>query len=120
MKVWIDCRRIIAVIPKYLGPELKKFDDSSWEGLFPVYMELVERTFQFWYKYLKNCLNSADGLVDIVRLGDGLGGQNGLLFSVEKYKKIFAQKHKQLFDLAHQYGAKVMRYDYCTIQSDPG
>lgn len=82
----------------------------------PVYLKLMEKTHEFWYGYVKNCLEAAEGMIDLVWVGDDLGGQEAPLISVEKYKTLFYDKHKAYFDLAHEYGAKVIMHSCGSIR----
>jgi uroporphyrinogen decarboxylase len=72
----------------------------------PVFLELVERRFAFYYAVTERMLQAADGLVDIVWAGEDLGSQQGLLISPQSFDRLFADKYRAFFALAHEYGAR--------------
>ena len=47
---------------------------------------------------------------DFVFCGDDFGSQRGLLISPRSFDRLFAARKKELFDLAHAYGAKVSHH----------
>lgn len=75
-----------------------------------VYIALMEQRFQFYYEIYKRTLEAGKGLIDIVSTGDDFGTQNGLLISPKSFDRLFAPKMKSFYDLAHEYGAKVMMH----------
>ena len=76
----------------------------------PVYMRIVEIRHKFFMEQIERCLVAGKGRVDIVLCGDDLGSQKGLLISPGKFEKIFAQRKKDLFDLAHAYNARISHH----------
>lgn len=56
---------------------------------------ILEWMLRFWAAYLKEI----GDLVQIVQVGDDLGGQNGPLFSPKIYRKIYKPKQKKLISL---------------------
>ncbi|MHB1653861.1 MAG: uroporphyrinogen decarboxylase family protein [Desulfitobacteriaceae bacterium] len=76
----------------------------------PVYLELINRRFEFYYEMHKRVLEAAHGCIDIIYIGEDLGQQNGLLISPEKFEKLFAPKLKRFIDLGHEYRCKVMMH----------
>lgn len=94
-------------IGRYRGVE-KVMMDIALED--PVFLALVKRRFDFLYEKTERTLKAAEGLVDIVGLGEDLGDQNGLLISPGSYKSLFRDMHKAFIDLAHKYNAKAMMH----------
>ncbi|MBN2558754.1 MAG: hypothetical protein JXB33_08380 [Clostridia bacterium] len=94
-------------IARYRGVQKVMFDVAVED---PVYLALVQKRFDFLYEKTERTLKAAEGLVDIVGLGEDLGDQNGLLISPSSYERLFKEKHKAFIDLAHRYGAKAMMH----------
>jgi uroporphyrinogen decarboxylase len=76
----------------------------------PVYLFLVERRHRFYMEYIERILVAAAGRVDIVFCGDDFGSQRGPLISPATFDKLFTQKKRELFDLAHRHGAKISHH----------
>lgn len=76
----------------------------------PAFMELLEARFRFYYDLHERVLNAADGLIDILHVGEDLGNQNGPMISMDTFDRLFAPRYKALFDLAHRHGAKTMMH----------
>ena len=94
-------------IARYRGVQKVMFDIALED---PVFLELIERRFKFLFEKTEMTLKAAEGLVDIVGMGEDLGNQNGLLISPDSYNKLFRKKHKAFIDLAHKYGAVAMMH----------
>jgi uroporphyrinogen decarboxylase len=76
----------------------------------PVYLYIVERRHRFYLAYVERILTAAKGRIDLVACGDDFGSQRGLLISPASFDRLFAEKKKELFDLAHSFGAKVSHH----------
>ncbi len=76
----------------------------------PVGLEILEARFQFYYQMHERALQAADGLIDIVHIGEDLGNQRGRMISPAIFERHFAPRLKQYFDMAHRYGAKTMMH----------
>lgn len=76
----------------------------------PAYMAIIDIRHRFYMAYIERILQAAAGRVDIVYCGDDFGTQRGLLISPASFDRLFADKKKELFDLAHAYGAKVSHH----------
>jgi uroporphyrinogen decarboxylase len=74
----------------------------------PVGLACMEKRFECCYERSERALRAAKGQVDIFWIGDDYGSQNGLMLSPQKWRKLFFAKLKQMCDLGHEYGAKVM------------
>ncbi len=76
----------------------------------PVYLSIVERRHRFYLSYIERTLDAARGRIDLVLCGDDFGSQRGPLISPRSFDRLFAARKKELFDLAHSYGAKVSHH----------
>ncbi|MHC4638253.1 MAG: uroporphyrinogen decarboxylase family protein [Planctomycetota bacterium] len=74
----------------------------------PIGLACMEKRFQCCYDISEKALETANGKIDILWIGDDYGTQNGLLMSPETWRKLFFEKLKKMCDLGHRYRAKVM------------
>ena len=81
-----------------------------------MFLELVERRFCFFYGMAECILQAAGGLIDVIWCGEDLGTQNGLMISPRTFDRLFADKYKAFFDLAHGYGAKVFMHSCGSVR----
>jgi len=77
---------------------------------------IVERLVHFYLEYNKRIFEKANGNIDIFFMGDDFGTQNGLLISIEMWRKFFKAGFKKFIDLAHRYGIKVMHHTCGAIE----
>ena len=82
----------------------------------PVYLKLIEKRHEFYYSVFENTLKAAEGMIDIIYIGEDFGGQTNLLISPEKFRKIFKPYLKKYIDLGHKYGAKVMMHSCGSVR----
>lgn len=71
---------------------------------------VIDKRCDFYYEYLKRCLEAADGGIDIVCLGEDCGNQNGRMFSAKDFDDIFRPRIQKFIDLAHSFGARAMMH----------
>jgi uroporphyrinogen decarboxylase len=83
----------------------------------PVFKELVDRRFQFFYETTEQVLEAADGCIDVVHCGEDLGTQRGPIISLDSFDRIFASYFRSYFDLAHRYGARVMMHSCGSVRA---
>lgn len=76
----------------------------------PVYLEIMEARFKFYYDMHERVLQEADELVDFTHIGEDLGTQDSQVIGFEIFDKYFAPKFKKYFDMVHSYGAKTMMH----------
>jgi uroporphyrinogen decarboxylase len=69
---------------------------------------MVERITAFYLEFYRRSLDAAPGQIDIAFTGDDLSGQQGLLFSLETFRRFFKKPLAKVFDLIKGRGAKVM------------
>lgn len=60
---------------------------------------LVERLVEFYVQYWDEVLSRVGSYVQVVQIGDDLGGQNGPLFSPSLYRKLFKPAHRKICDV---------------------
>jgi uroporphyrinogen decarboxylase len=126
---WFDYRAILALCARYPdvaialgGPYVQDFINGVAYGRGveqvlldiassdPVYLRIVEKRHAFFQAYVERSLQAAGGRIDIVFCGDDFGSQRGLLISPASFDRLFAAKKRELFELAHRYGAKVSHH----------
>ena len=94
-------------IGRLRGQEQVLLDVASED---PVYLELVERTFHFFYGLLERTLVAGGGRIDLVWCGEDLGTQEGPIISPRSFDRLFADRYGAFFDLAHRHGAKTIMH----------
>jgi len=63
----------------------------------PAFCEaLLDKTLTFWLDYYTGFMGEVGDLVDVIMIGDDIGGQSGPLFSPEFYRKIVKPRQKKL------------------------
>lgn len=73
-------------------------------------LAVIDHRVDFWYAFLRKGLEACKGKVDIVALGEDTGNQNGRMFSPKDFDEVFKPRLKKFYDLAHEFGAKVMMH----------
>ncbi len=76
----------------------------------PVYLEIMEARFRFYFEMHRRVLEAAGGLIDFTHIGEDLGTQKAQVISHEIFERHFAPKFKQYFNMVHSYGAKTMMH----------
>jgi uroporphyrinogen decarboxylase len=76
----------------------------------PVYLEIMEARFRFYYDMHEQVLQTAQGLVDFTHIGEDLGTQTAQVIDFDIFEKHFAPKFGKYFDMVHAYGAKTMMH----------
>ena len=76
----------------------------------PVYLEIMEARFRFYYEMHEKALQAAEGLIDFTHIGEDLGTQQSQVIDFDIFDKHFAPKFKRYFDMAHRYGARTMMH----------
>jgi len=63
----------------------------------PAFCEaLLDRTLAFWLDYYTGFMGEVGDLVDVIMIGDDIGGQSGPLFNPEFYRKVVKPRQKKL------------------------
>jgi uroporphyrinogen decarboxylase len=76
----------------------------------PVYLEIMDARFRFYFDMHERVLQAAGGLIDFTHIGEDLGTQNSQVIDFEIFEKHFAPKFKQYFEMVHNYGARTMMH----------
>lgn len=76
----------------------------------PVYLEIMQARFDFYYEMHRRMLEAAGGLIDFTHVGDDLGNQRGPMIGLNVFDKHFAPKYGKYFDMVHSHGAKTMMH----------
>ena len=76
----------------------------------PVYLEIMQARFEFYYHMHRRMLEAADGLIDFTHVGDDLGNQRGPMIGLAIFEKHFAPKYEKYFEMVHDHGAKTMMH----------
>lgn len=94
--------------------------ETSWylRGFEQIFMDLVinpelvhgimDRVTTFYIEHFQRILSAARGEVDLVFTADDIGGQNGLLLSLEMWEQFIKPYHVRLNAAIHEHGAKVI------------
>ena len=76
----------------------------------PVYLEIMDARFRFYYEMHERVLQAADGLIDFTHIGEDLGTQQSQVIDFETFDKHFAPKFKKYFNMVHRYKARTMMH----------
>lgn len=80
-----------------------------------VFLEIMQRRFDFFYNKHEMMLQEANGLIDIMHVGDDLGNQISQMISFDIFDRHFAPKYGRYFDMVHSYNAKTMMHMCGTV-----
>jgi len=76
----------------------------------PVYLEIMQARFDFYYEMHRRILEVAGGLVDFTHVGEDLGSQRGPMIGMDIFERHFAPRYGKYFEMVHGYGAKTMMH----------
>jgi uroporphyrinogen decarboxylase len=76
----------------------------------PVYLELMDARFRFYYEMHERVLKAAEGMIDFTHIGEDLGTQTAQVIGFDIFEKHFAPKFGKYFDMVHSYGARTMMH----------
>ncbi len=76
----------------------------------PVYLEIMQARFEFFYEVQRRTLEAAGGLIDFAHAGDDFGNQRGPMISPSVFQRHFAPKYGKYFDMVHAHGARTMMH----------
>ncbi|MCF8346388.1 MAG: hypothetical protein K9G38_04185 [Bacteroidales bacterium] len=76
----------------------------------PVYLEIMDARFRFYYNMHEKVLQEADGMIDFTHIGEDLGTQTSQVIDHDTFDRHFAPRFKQYFDMVHNYGARTMMH----------
>jgi len=69
---------------------------------------IMDKHTDFYVDYFDKLFSVTDGQIDILRIADDIGMQDGPLVSKEIFEEYFVPRLKKIFDMAHSYNIKVM------------
>ena len=73
---------------------------------------MLEKMADFFFRYTKMILDSANGCVDAIGIYNDLGTQNGMMISPETYRQFIKPRQKKFIEMVKSYGTKVF-YHSC-------
>jgi uroporphyrinogen decarboxylase len=76
----------------------------------PVYLELMDARFRFYYEMHERVLKAAEGMIDFTHIGEDLGTQTAQVIGFDIFEKYFAPRFGKYFDMVHSYGARTMMH----------
>ena len=76
----------------------------------PVYLEIMDARYRFYYEMHEQVLRAADGMIDFTHIGEDLGTQTAQVIDFDIFEKHFAPKFGKYFDMVHSYGARTMMH----------
>lgn len=83
--------------------------------------EIFEHVCSFYVEHFRRVLAAADGEIDLVFTADDIGGQNGLLMSLQMWEEHIKPYHVRLNRAIHEFGAKVIYHsDGSVMEAVPG
>lgn len=107
--------------------------ETTWymRGFEQIFMDLLvnpdlarailSRVCDFYIEYFTRILTAVGGEIDLVFTADDIGGQQGLLMSLELWSKFIEPYHRRLNQVIHEFGAKVMYHsDGAVMDAVPG
>lgn len=79
--------------------------------------DLMDRVTGFYVEFFQRILSAAKGEVDLVFTADDIGGQNGLLMSLEMWEQFIKPYHVRLNAAIHEHGARVIYHSDGSIMA---
>lgn len=76
----------------------------------PVYLEIMDARFRFYYELHERVLQAAEGAIDFTHIGEDLGTQNAQVIDFDIFERHFAPKLEEYFKMVHSYGARTMMH----------
>ena len=73
-------------------------------------LAIIDKRVEWAYGVLRKSLESANGMIDIVCIGEDCGNQNGRMFSEKDFDEVFRPRLQKFIDLAHEFGCKAMMH----------
>ena len=107
--------------------------ETSWymRGFEQMFIDLIEnpelaweimtRVTDYFIAYSEKVLQETEGMVDIAFTADDIGGQQGLLLSLDLWEKMVKPHHIRLNKALHEYGVKILYHtDGSVMKAIPG
>ncbi len=82
---------------------------------------ILKRVTDFYVEHFSRVLAAANGQIDLVFTADDIGGQEGLLFSLDIWRRFLKPCHERLNRTIHEHGARVIYHtDGAVMEAVPG
>ncbi|HSV30965.1 MAG TPA: uroporphyrinogen decarboxylase family protein [Atribacteraceae bacterium] len=81
----------------------------------PVYLEIMQARYQFYFELHKRILEAGKGLIDFAHAGEDLGNQAGPMINLKIFEKHFAPKYGSYFSMVHRFGCRTMLHMCGTV-----
>jgi uroporphyrinogen decarboxylase len=89
------------------GMELVLLDIMTQD---PVGIAVIDKRCDFYYALCRRALETANGKIDILCLGEDCGNQRGPMFDPAIFDGFFRPRLQRFYDLGHEFGCKVMMH----------
>lgn len=76
----------------------------------PVGVAIIDKRCDILHEICRRTLEAGKGKIDILCLGEDCGNQAGPMFPPDVFDRFFRPRLQRFYDLAHQFGAKVMMH----------
>lgn len=77
---------------------------------------ITEKLVNYYLEYNRRIFKNAGGKIDIFFMGDDFGTQNGLIMSVDMWRRFYKPGFRKFIELAHNFGIKVMHHTCGAIE----
>jgi uroporphyrinogen decarboxylase len=74
---------------------------------------MLDHTLAYWLDFETGFLDAVGPYVDVVMVGDDLGGQQGTLLSPDMYRRLVKPRHAKLYELVHSRTDAKLWYHSC-------
>lgn len=82
---------------------------------------ILRRVTDFYVEYFRRILSAAEGEIDLVFTADDIGGQEGLLLSLDMWADFIKPCHERINKVIHEFGARVIYHsDGAVMRAVPG
>lgn len=96
--------------------QMRSYDNIFYDVMDDSYMEeYMARNREFIIPYFEKLFQTADGMIDIIRADEDLGGHTNLLISPELWRRWYKPLWRDVFAIAKRHGAKIWMHScgYC-------
>jgi uroporphyrinogen decarboxylase len=107
--------------------------ETSWymRGLEQIFVDMItnpelvhaimRRVTDFYLEHFTRTLSSARGMIDLAFTADDIGGQSGLLMSLDMWEQFIKPYHLEVNTVIHEFGARVIYHtDGAVMEAVPG
>jgi uroporphyrinogen decarboxylase len=74
---------------------------------------MIDQTLKFWMDWFRLFLDEVGDVVDVIMIGDDIGGQRGPLFNPAIYRRLVKPRHKQLVQYIRSRTSAKIWYHTC-------